>query len=97
MKNLNPRFSRRKLLLGAFQGTGLLLLSGCEKVFDSLSRNAYGIYLLHYVYAIWLQYALLNAPLSGVEKGGIVFAATLILSWATTALLRSFPAIARVI
>jgi DMSO/TMAO reductase YedYZ molybdopterin-dependent catalytic subunit len=39
MKNLNPKFSRRNLLLGAFQGTGLLLLSGCEKVFDSLSRN----------------------------------------------------------
>jgi peptidoglycan/LPS O-acetylase OafA/YrhL len=66
-------------------------------VFDSLSRNAYGIYLLHYAYAIWTQYALLNAPLSGLEKGGIVFATTLILSWATTALLRSFPTIARVI
>lgn len=66
-------------------------------VFDSLSRNAYGIYIVHYVYAVWLQYALLNAPLSGVEKGGIVFAGTLILSWATAALLRSFPSIARVI
>src|SRR5262249_7785516 len=66
-------------------------------VFDSLSRNAYGIYLLHYVYAIWLQYALLQAPLTGVEKGGIVFAGTLVLSWATTALLRSFPTLARVI
>lgn len=66
-------------------------------VLDSLSRNAYGIYLLHYVYAIWLQYALLQAPLSGVEKGGIVFATTLILSWTTAALLRSFPSIARVI
>ena len=39
MKNLNPKFSRRKLLLGAFQGTALLLLSGCEKIFDGLSRN----------------------------------------------------------
>ena len=66
-------------------------------LFDSLSRNAYGIYLLHYAYAIWLQYALLNMPLSGAEKGGIVFATTLILSWATTALLRTFPTIARVI
>jgi peptidoglycan/LPS O-acetylase OafA/YrhL len=66
-------------------------------LFDSLSRNAYGIYLLHYVYATWLQYALLEAPLAGVEKGGIVFAGTLILSWATAALMRSFPMIARVI
>ncbi len=66
-------------------------------VFDSLSRNAYGIYLLHYTFAIWLQYALLKAPLTGLEKGGIVFATTLVLSWATTALLRSFPTVARVI
>lgn len=66
-------------------------------VFDSLSRNAYGIFLLHYAYATWLQYAFLHAPLSGLEKGGIVFGTTLILSWATTALLRSFPTIGRVI
>ncbi len=66
-------------------------------VFDSLSRNAYGIYLTHYVFAVWLQFALLKAPLTGIEKGGIVFATALILSWATTALLRSFPLIARVI
>ena len=66
-------------------------------ILDSLSRNAYGIYLLHYAFATWLQFALLRAPLTGVEKGGIVFAAALILSWATTALLRSFPTIARVI
>jgi hypothetical protein len=31
--------SRRNLLLGAVQGTGLLLLSGCEKVFNSLHQN----------------------------------------------------------
>ncbi len=66
-------------------------------VFDSLRRNAYGIYLLHYVYAVWLQFALLGAPLTGLEKGGIVFATTLLLSWATTALLRTFPSFARVI
>lgn len=66
-------------------------------VFDSLRRNAYGIYLLHYAYAIWLQFALLKAPLTGLEKGGIVFATTLLLSWATTAWLRTFPSVGRVI
>lgn len=66
-------------------------------VFDSLRRNAYGIYLLHYAYAVWLQFALLGAPLTGLEKGGIVFATTLVLSWATTALVRTFPSVARVI
>ncbi len=39
MKNLNPKLSRRNLLLGALEGTGLLLLSGCEKFFDGLSKN----------------------------------------------------------
>lgn len=66
-------------------------------VLSSLRRSAYGIYLLHYVYAIWLQFALLNAPITGAEKGGIVFATTLLLSWATTALLRSFPPLGRII
>ncbi len=31
--------SRRSLLLGAVQGAGLLLLSGCEKAFNSLQQN----------------------------------------------------------
>jgi len=35
----NPKLSRRNLLLGALHGTGLLVLSGCQRVFDSLSRN----------------------------------------------------------
>ena len=39
MSKLNPKLSRRNLLLGAVYGTGALFLSGCERVFDSLSRN----------------------------------------------------------
>jgi DMSO/TMAO reductase YedYZ molybdopterin-dependent catalytic subunit len=31
--------SRRRLVLGALQGTGILLLSGCEKMFNSLHEN----------------------------------------------------------
>jgi len=40
MSNRNPKISRRNLLLGALHGMGLVVLSGCEKVFDSLSRSA---------------------------------------------------------
>ena len=36
---LNPKLSRRSVLLGAFQGASLIVLSGCEKLFDSLSQN----------------------------------------------------------
>jgi surface polysaccharide O-acyltransferase-like enzyme len=66
-------------------------------VLDSLRKNAYGMYLLHYVFVSWLQYLLLKAPLSGLTKGSLVFLGTLLLSWAATAALRRLPAVARVI
>ena len=66
-------------------------------LWDSLSDNAYGIYLVHYAFVSWLQYAMLPAPLGAPAKGAIVFLAALALSWFTAALLRRVPAIARVI
>ena len=39
MTKLSPSFSRRNLLLGTLQGAGFFLLSGCDKIFDALSRN----------------------------------------------------------
>jgi acyltransferase-like protein len=62
-----------------------------SRVIDSLSRNAYGMYLVHYVFVVWLQYALLNAPLSAFAKAAIVFGVTLVLSWVATAVLRRLP------
>ncbi len=53
-----------------------------KPMMDSLSAHAYGLYLVHYIFAVWLQYALLNAPLFAVIKAAIVFAGTLALSWA---------------
>jgi peptidoglycan/LPS O-acetylase OafA/YrhL len=54
-------------------------------VLASLAEHAYGIYLVHYVFVIWLQYLLLGVALHAVAKAAIVLAGTLILSWATTA------------
>ncbi len=68
-----------------------------SKVWDSLSANAYGIYLVHYAFVIWLQYALLPAGLPGVAKGLFVFVAAAGLSWATTAALRRAPGLRRVL
>jgi peptidoglycan/LPS O-acetylase OafA/YrhL len=48
---------------------------------DSLSEHAYAIYLVHYVFVVWLQYALLGAMLPALVKGVLVFAGTLLLSW----------------
>jgi hypothetical protein len=66
-------------------------------VFDSLRKNAFGMYLVHYAFVSWLQYALLPAELSGLVKGSLVFLGTVLLSWGTTAALRRIPAVRRVI
>ena len=68
-----------------------------RKIFDSLRENAYGIYLIHYAFVSWLQYALLKTQLSAIEKGFIVFVGTLVLSWIAIAAIRRVPAVARVI
>ena len=38
-------------------------------VADSLARNAYGIYLVHYFFVIWLQYLMLGVGVFAVAKG----------------------------
>jgi peptidoglycan/LPS O-acetylase OafA/YrhL len=52
-----------------------------NRVFDSLQRNSYGIYLVHYAFCSWLQYLLLKAPIPALGKVFIVFAGALALSW----------------
>jgi hypothetical protein len=64
---------------------------------DSLSVNAYGIYLVHYVFVVWLQYALLGVALFAAAKGVIVFITALMLSWGTSAALSRNPIGARLI
>jgi surface polysaccharide O-acyltransferase-like enzyme len=68
-----------------------------SKIWDSLTANAYGIYLVHYAFVSWLQYSLLKAALPGIAKGSLVILAVLALSWATVAALRRIPAVGRVI
>ncbi|MBV8698877.1 acyltransferase family protein [Bradyrhizobium sp.] len=67
----------------------LRFLNRRDRILDSLSANAYSIYLLHYVAVVWLQYALLAVALSAVAKGAIVFALALGASWAASTGLRS--------
>jgi hypothetical protein len=64
---------------------------------DSLAANAYGIYIVHYVFVTWLQYGLLGTDLSAIAKAMLVFAGTLMLSWGLIAAIRRIPAVARVI
>ena len=58
------------------------------RVFDALNDNAYGIYLVHYLFSVWLQFALLGLALIAVIKAAIVFFGTLVLSWGLVAAIR---------
>jgi surface polysaccharide O-acyltransferase-like enzyme len=64
---------------------------------DAMQPAAYGIYLLHYIFVIWLQYAVYDYSLPAGVKFAIVFAGTLSMSWALTGILRKIPVVARMI
>ena len=66
-------------------------------IFDSLSDNEYGMYLAHYMFASWLQMALLTIPLGTITKTIAMFSRVLLLSWGTSAGLRRVPAIGRIV
>ena len=64
---------------------------------DAMQPSAYGIYLLHFIPLIWLQYIIAEPPLPAFVKFLIVFAGTLSVSWTLTLLLRRVAAVARMI
>ncbi|MES1160833.1 MAG: acyltransferase [Bacteroidota bacterium] len=55
---------------------------------ESLSANAYGIYLTHYIFVVWCQYWLLGTNLPALVKFIITFVLSLALSWSLTSLIR---------
>jgi peptidoglycan/LPS O-acetylase OafA/YrhL len=75
----------------------LRLAGSGRRLLDALQPSAYGVYLLHYIFIIWLQYAVYDYSLSAGVKFAIVFAGTLAMSWALTAMLRRIPVVARMI
>ncbi len=81
----------------AFLSLFLKFVRKSNRVLDSLQNNAYGIFLFHFIFVTWLQYALLNVKLSAIAKGSIVFICSLAISWGISACLRRIPAFARVI
>ncbi|HEY7666452.1 MAG TPA: acyltransferase family protein [Xanthobacteraceae bacterium] len=80
-----------------FAAVFLRFATNRSRLFDSLSENAYGMYLVHYVFVVWLQYLLLGTALFVVAKAALVFTLTLLLSWATTALMCRAPLGARIL
>ncbi len=64
---------------------------------DAVRPSAYGIYLLHFIFLIWLQYIVYDPAFPVFVKFAIVFTGTLSMSWALTVLLRRIPIVARTI
>jgi len=64
---------------------------------DAMQKQAYGIYLLHFIPLIWLQYLVFDPPWPAFIKFAIVFAGTLSASWLATMGLRKIPIVARMI
>jgi glucans biosynthesis protein C len=66
----------------AFAGIFLRFGARRSPMAEELSKHAYAIYLFHYFFVVWLQYAVLSLALPAVLKAAIVFAGALLLSWA---------------
>jgi surface polysaccharide O-acyltransferase-like enzyme len=64
---------------------------------DAMRPSAFGIYLVHYIFIIWLQYAVYDYSWPAFIKFAIVFTGTLAGSWALVLALRKIPFVARMI
>ena len=64
---------------------------------DSLSRSAYAIYLVHYVFVVWVQRALLGLDLHAGVKFLVTFVVATGLSWLTARLLLTVPGLRRIV
>jgi surface polysaccharide O-acyltransferase-like enzyme len=67
------------------------------RLLDAMQPSAYGIYLVHFIPLIWLQYVVYDPAFPAFVKFAIVFAGTLSTSWGLAVLLRKIPVLARLI
>ena len=81
----------------AFLSIFLKFARNQNRILDSLFRNSYGIYVIHYLVVNWLLYAILTAQLPAIAKGSIVFVCSLSLCWGTISVIRRIPVVARII
>ncbi|HUB59314.1 MAG TPA: acyltransferase family protein [Puia sp.] len=65
------------------------------RIWESLAANAYGIYLIHWVFVLWLQYLLIPVALPAVPKFFLTLTGSLSLSWVLTALIRRIPLVGK--
>ena len=79
----------------AFVSTFKALIHSPKGWWTSLSANAYSIYLLHYIFVVWCQYALLSISAPAFVKFIITFMVALTGSWILSHLIRKHPLIKR--
>jgi glucans biosynthesis protein C len=60
-------------------------------ILGGLGDDAYALYLLHYGFVVWLQYALLAVPSFALLKAAIVFALALLCTWTTVSAVKRIP------
>jgi surface polysaccharide O-acyltransferase-like enzyme len=77
--------------------TSLRLSRSSLWLLDAMQPSAYGIFLLHNMFIIWLQYVVYDPAWPAGVKAAIVFAGTLGGSWLLTVWLRKIPFVARMI
>ena len=75
----------------------LRLASASMGLLDAMRPSAYGIFITHYIFIIWLQYAVYDYAWPAFVKFAVVFIGTLSLSWAVTVMMRRIPLVARMI
>jgi surface polysaccharide O-acyltransferase-like enzyme len=78
-------------------GISVRFAASRSRTLGALGANAYGLYLLHYVFIVWLQFALLALPLLALIKAPLVFAGTLLFTWTVNATLTRHALGARLI
>jgi peptidoglycan/LPS O-acetylase OafA/YrhL len=66
-------------------------------ILDNFANNSYAMYLVHYMFVTWAQYALLPASLPAPAKALCVFTVVIAGSWLLAAAVRRIPAVARII
>jgi surface polysaccharide O-acyltransferase-like enzyme len=66
-------------------------------ILDPMQNDAYGIFLVHYAFVLWIQYWLFDFDWPAIVKALIAFLVTMATSWIATRLLRMIPGSQRVL
>jgi peptidoglycan/LPS O-acetylase OafA/YrhL len=62
-----------------------------------MRADAYGMFLVHYPIALWLQYWLFGFDIPAIVKAVVAFVLTVAFSWAVTRALRMIPGATKVL